>query len=90
VILADPGWIDGNAEAAEVLRAEGVEVRFLSVLENHAKLVVADERAAFVGSENFSWTSLTRNREIGVVLTDAASTATLAGAFDADWDRAEE
>ena len=33
----------------------------------HAKLIVGD-RFAFLGSENFSWASLNRNREIGILL----------------------
>jgi phosphatidylserine/phosphatidylglycerophosphate/cardiolipin synthase-like enzyme len=85
VILADPGWIDSNVEAAEVLRRGGATVRFLSALDNHAKLIVADDAAAYVGSTNISWTSLTRNREVGVVLTDAPAVADLIRAFDADF-----
>jgi phosphatidylserine/phosphatidylglycerophosphate/cardiolipin synthase-like enzyme len=84
VILADPAWIDTNTEAATALRAMGVEVRFLSTPENHAKLVVADD-AAFVGSENFSWTSLMSNREVGVVLTASGAVEPLRAAFDRDW-----
>jgi phosphatidylserine/phosphatidylglycerophosphate/cardiolipin synthase-like enzyme len=84
VILADPRWIESNTEAAEALRALGAEVRFLSSPENHAKLIVADS-AAFVGSENLSWTSLEANREVGLVVTSDATVAPLSGAFDEDW-----
>ena len=83
-ILADPFWIESNTEAAEALTALGVEVRFLSTPENHAKLIVADG-AAFVGSENLSYTSLELNREVGVVLTAAEAVTPLEAAFDADW-----
>jgi len=88
VLLADPGWIEGNAEAATALRALGADVRYFVRLENHAKLIVSDDAAAFVGSENLSWTSLQQNREVGVVLTDAPSIDTLASAFEADWSAA--
>jgi phosphatidylserine/phosphatidylglycerophosphate/cardiolipin synthase-like enzyme len=87
VILADPAWIETNTEAATALRALGAQVRFLSVPENHAKLIVADD-AALVGSENLSWTSLESNREVGVVLTDTGAVEPLRTAFDLDWDAA--
>lgn len=85
VILADPAWITSNNEARAALVAMGVEVRILSAPENHAKLIVADDAAAFVGSENLSWTSLERNREVGVVVTADSAVAPLGGAFEADW-----
>ncbi|MCA9602356.1 MAG: hypothetical protein KC417_10040, partial [Myxococcales bacterium] len=70
VILANPAWITENAEAAQVLEASGIQVRFMKNLDNHAKLIIADGKAAFVGSENLSWTSLEKNREVGVVVTE--------------------
>ncbi len=42
----------------------------------HAKVIVADygtsDAQAFVGSENYSETSLTKNRELGIITTQAA------------------
>jgi len=87
VLLADPAWIDSNTEAAMAMRAAGAEVRFLTFLDNHAKLIVSDDEEAYVGSTNLSWTSLMRNREVGVVLTDSGSVETLSGQFDSDWAR---
>ncbi len=87
VILADPLWIESNTQAATALRGLGVEVRFLSTPENHAKLIVADD-SAFVGSENLSWTSLEANREVGVVVTDTETVTPLSDTFDADWTAA--
>ena len=52
---------------AHTLAASGVRVRFLASPYIHAKLI-AGAREAFIGSENFSWTSLNRNREVGVML----------------------
>ncbi|MCA9581408.1 MAG: hypothetical protein KC416_06405 [Myxococcales bacterium] len=85
VILANPAWISANTNTASILRAAGVEVRFLKTLDNHAKLIVADGARAYVGSHNLSWTSLEKNREVGVVTVDQASVTTLKAAFDADW-----
>ncbi len=88
VILADPAWITSNNEARAALVAMGVEVRILVTPENHAKLIIADDAAAFVGSENLSWTSLERNREVGVVVTAEATVAPLVAAFETDWANA--
>jgi phosphatidylserine/phosphatidylglycerophosphate/cardiolipin synthase-like enzyme len=55
----------------------------------HAKMIVADDGSvtarAFVGSENFSPTSLGENRELGIVTRDQAIIAQLAKTFAADW-----
>lgn len=85
VILADPAWIESNTASAETLRSAGVLVKYFRRLDNHAKLIVADDRAAFVGSVNLSWTSLTQNREVGVVLTDEPSVTTLRDTWEQDW-----
>ena len=54
----------------------------------HAKVIVADPGTAavraFVGSENFSSTSLDRKRELGIVLSGSAIDAQLASVLDGD------
>ena len=86
VLLADPTWIAGNDEAARWLRERGVQVRFFTRLENHAKLAVVDGRRAYVGSHNLSRTSIDRNREVGLVISAPEAVGRLAEAFEADWD----
>jgi len=84
VLLADPGWINGNTDTATALRAEGITVRFLRTSGLHAKLVLADG-VAFVGSENFSFTSLEKNREVGVLVAEPGPAARIQNQFDVDW-----
>ncbi|WP_298136420.1 phosphatidylserine/phosphatidylglycerophosphate/cardiolipin synthase family protein [Acidiferrobacter sp.] len=50
----------------------GVHVRLLRTPYLHAKLI-ADPTQAFIGSENLSPTSLTRNREVGLILRRRAA-----------------
>jgi phosphatidylserine/phosphatidylglycerophosphate/cardiolipin synthase-like enzyme len=50
----------------------------------HSKLIIADG-VAFVGSENMSLTSLTKNREVGVLVTEPAGQAVIKSQFDSDW-----
>jgi phosphatidylserine/phosphatidylglycerophosphate/cardiolipin synthase-like enzyme len=84
VVLADPADFPENATTAETLRNQGVEVRFLRTISLHAKLVLADG-VGFVGSQNLSSTSLSDNREVGVLVTESAPVATLQAQLDADW-----
>ncbi len=62
-----PASSSADRKEARALAHSGVRVRFLRHPYLHAKLIVGPE-AAFIGSENFSWTSLNANREVGVVL----------------------
>lgn len=48
-----------------------------SALYIHAKVVIADDALAFVGSENFSTASLTRNRELGITIGTPSIVAAL-------------
>jgi len=74
--------------AFEQLAACGVEVRTYAQdapLYIHAKAIVVDGREAFVGSQNFSWTSLEANRELGVVTTDRAIVSGVAATLAGDY-----
>jgi phosphatidylserine/phosphatidylglycerophosphate/cardiolipin synthase-like enzyme len=71
VTLVWPGPPDGGAAFA-ALAAAGATVRAVAVPAIHAKVVVADGRALYLGSANFTPTSLDRNREVGLRLDDAA------------------
>jgi len=51
----------------------------------HAKAIVVDSRIAFVGSENLSAASLDRNREVGLLLSDAVAVRRLLATFQTDW-----
>lgn len=84
VLLADPGWIQGNAQSASDLAAAQVPVKYFKSLDLHAKLVLTD-RAALVASENLSTTSLDQNREVGVIVTNDQPLAAVRKQFESDW-----
>ncbi len=79
----------GNRRNAQWLAQHGVQVRLMPrrTAYMHAKIIVASQ-AAFMGSQNFSETSLQRNREMGLLLgpTDAQA---LQRQFDADWAQSD-
>ncbi|MBU2844170.1 phospholipase D-like domain-containing protein [Acidithiobacillus thiooxidans] len=70
------------------LRSHGVQVRLMPVkpIYIHAKAVIS-RNEAFVGSENFSETSLESNREMGLLL-NGRPISKLQAQFNRDWARA--
>lgn len=74
-----------NAEAKTYFASVGIPVHDASTFYCHAKLIIADG-VVFVGSENFSQTALTRNREIGVFVFEPAPVAVIKQQFDTDWN----
>jgi phosphatidylserine/phosphatidylglycerophosphate/cardiolipin synthase-like enzyme len=54
----------------------------------HAKEIIADGTSAYVGSQNFSYDSLTRNRELGLVIADRPLIDSLEATFARDYQDA--
>ncbi len=85
-------WAAEWVPAWRKLAAAGAKVRTYPDAANgryiHAKMIAADGARAFVGSENFSATSLEENRELGVMLADLRALAVLRAAFEEDWGAA--
>ncbi len=71
-MTASPEWVTQPAS----LTSAGVRVAIRpdapGVVYLHAKAIVADGTTAFVGSQNFSTSSLDFDRELGVITTDPA------------------
>lgn len=56
----------------------------------HAKAIVADDNYAFVGSENFSWNSLNKNRELGIFVKNPNIISPLLNTFNLDFQNGKE
>jgi phosphatidylserine/phosphatidylglycerophosphate/cardiolipin synthase-like enzyme len=81
VIIEDP-----MDDSVPVFKAAGIPVKQPpSSIYLHSKLLVADQ-VAFVGSENFSFTSLTKNREVGVLAFEPGEVAPIKTQFESDWN----
>jgi phosphatidylserine/phosphatidylglycerophosphate/cardiolipin synthase-like enzyme len=89
VVLPVPSGSSGADSDVSRLLQGGVHVRYISNVYMHAKMMVADGHMAFVGSENFSATSLDENRELGILIADQTVIATLAQTFQQDWSSAQ-
>jgi len=71
------------------LTSAGVHVHTFAAnasLYIHAKMVLADNHRVFVGSENFSTFSMTRNRELGIIFTAPHLIDSMRKTFDGDFD----
>jgi phosphatidylserine/phosphatidylglycerophosphate/cardiolipin synthase-like enzyme len=73
-----------NTDTKTTFANAGIPVHDSSTFYNHAKLLIADG-VVFVGSENFSFTALTKNREVGAMIFEPAPAAVIQQQFDADW-----
>jgi len=77
-----------SASAFATLERCGAHVRVYhgeTPIYIHAKEIIADGTTAYLGSQNFSYTSLERNRELGLVLTSAPIIRSLEQTFAADY-----
>jgi cardiolipin synthase A/B len=90
-VLSGQGKINGNARGVTTLQNGGVTAVCKSFLYIHAKMALADYGApnaqAYVGSENFSCVSLTKNRECGIIVTESAILDRLNSTYQSDWAR---
>ena len=87
VMTDDARWHDAFADLA----AHGAHVSTYdpkASLYIHAKVVVADDREAFLGSENFSTNSLDKNRELGVLIATPSILHSFENTFIADMNSA--
>lgn len=66
----------------------GVEIRVLNRPYVHSKLMIVDGMKALVGSQNYSYTSLNLNREVGIVVDDETNLAVVTSVYERDWAKA--
>ena len=79
----DSSWTDAFVK----LSAAGVHIRTYSAsapLYIHAKMILTSSRV-FLGSQNFSDTSLERSRELGLITANPTIRASLRHTFDSDY-----
>ncbi|MBJ8343724.1 phosphatidylserine/phosphatidylglycerophosphate/cardiolipin synthase family protein [Antrihabitans sp. YC2-6] len=68
------------------LRRFGVKVHKQKNLRVHAKVLIADNTRALVGSMNIDRSAFDLRRELGIETGDLAIVQRLKGVFDTDWD----
>jgi phosphatidylserine/phosphatidylglycerophosphate/cardiolipin synthase-like enzyme len=76
--------VSDDSGAIPYFKSKGIATHASSGFFLHAKLIIADG-VAFVGSENYSITSLTKNREVGALIFEPAQAQIIQTQFDADF-----
>jgi phosphatidylserine/phosphatidylglycerophosphate/cardiolipin synthase-like enzyme len=84
IVVSDQMGSPAMSQAVSALKQAGIPIVKLGSPYVHAKAMVVDGAAAFVGSENLTQNSLDSNREIGVIMTGPA-VGTVAQTIDADF-----
>jgi cardiolipin synthase A/B len=77
--------VDSNSQGIATIKQSGVQVREDPQLYIHAKIIVVDNKVAFVGSENISAQSLDQNRELGIIVSDPSVMNRIQTTFQYDW-----
>jgi DNA/RNA endonuclease YhcR with UshA esterase domain/HKD family nuclease len=77
---------DVAAENLQRLVDAGAQVARLDEPYIHAKVILADDERAFIGSENLTFTSLELNRELGVITEEESVIARLRKTMARDWE----
>ena len=77
---------DSNSQGIATIKQSGVQVREDPRLYMHAKIIVIDNKVAFVGSENISEQSLDQNRELGIIVSDPSALNKIQTTFQYDWE----
>jgi cardiolipin synthase A/B len=75
IVLADDPPSSAQTTAVSKLKAGGAKLVSVSTPYIHAKSMVIDGTRAYVGSENYTTSSLKYNRELGVVFTTPSEVA---------------
>lgn len=89
-LLMSPEYSDEDRGAEERgrLMDAGVSVRLARGVYIHAKVVIIDGDTAWLGSQNFTATSLDQNREVGIILEDATNVGRMKQVFSEDFSAA--
>lgn len=87
-VRVDMSYATNWKSAFQELTSSGVEVRTYASSAKfyiHAKVIIADDTEAFIGSENFSGQSLNSNRELGILIERPDIIDSLETTFEKDW-----
>lgn len=88
VVLADRSGTQSQNEAISALKGHGVSLVKLTGASQpyvHAKALVVDGKVGYAGSTNFTFTSLLKNREIGVMIGEPGAVQTMAQTISQDF-----
>ncbi|HYK08995.1 MAG TPA: phospholipase D-like domain-containing protein [Candidatus Eisenbacteria bacterium] len=90
LIIPSISQISANKKAMVLLQQSGILVKTLKIPYIHAKLILVDDKKAYIGSINFTTQSMDSNREVGIILSQQDSIGQLNQDFSEDWEKATQ
>jgi phosphatidylserine/phosphatidylglycerophosphate/cardiolipin synthase-like enzyme len=66
-------------------RAKKLDASRLPKLRLHARVIIADGRSAFLGSQGLRRSELDARREVGIIVRDQRTVKALRNVFESDW-----
>lgn len=85
IIMTQAYGQDLLTEPVGELVRQGAELHTVASPYIHAKLILVDGREAFIGSQNYTATSMDQNREVGVVISGPSNLQRIQRIFDRDF-----
>lgn len=76
---------DRTNKKFEYLRRAGVTIHFSKNYFIHAKVIIADQKRAIIGSINLTRPSINDNRELAIITQDPQVIKSLLATFKSDW-----
>ena len=89
VVMSTPEEEESSYRGLAELSRAGIGVRLVDSPYIHAKSVLVDRRRAYMGSINFTATSMDQNRELGILTESPEVVRELATTFQSDWAKGE-
>ncbi len=86
VILSDADPSSGQSTGVAKMKGHNIQVVKTHKPYIHAKAIMVDRKALYVGSANFTQNSMENNRELGLVTTKASAIKTVQAAIDTDFN----
>lgn len=93
--LLTPGCIIGNAlrnrPFMKILSDNNIQNKVSGARSDaehpyvHAKMILVDSKTFYIGSENFSFNSLQKARELGIITSDSSAARKIGETFQHDW-----
>jgi phosphatidylserine/phosphatidylglycerophosphate/cardiolipin synthase-like enzyme len=85
--------------AVERAKGHGIRIRFIDTQKlfpekqfstTHSKMLIVDGKFVFIGSSNWTTTSMRENCEVGIFTKDPSVASDAKRIFDRDWEFSEE
>lgn len=87
VIFPSLKKIPSNEDIGTQLRERWLKVTYLQKPETHAKVILIDNQYLYIGSINFSPSSIDKNREVGILLSNWDILDEVREIFESDFEK---